>query len=190
MNEEIKFQPTFEYKLIYVFRINDKAHKGVLKIGDATIRTEKDPDSLTPSCHDLNAAAKKRIDEYTGTAGIAYELLYTEIALRVCNDSGSRKFGKLLAFRDHDVHNVLKRSGVKNKYFDTTRKQNEWFACDLETAKLAIKAVKDGKSSLNSNQVTNYINPIIFRPEQKEAIDKTLKQYKKSNRMLWNATVF
>ncbi len=187
MGENEKFVATFEYKLIYVFRINDKAHKGVLKIGDATIHTEKKPEDLTTFCDDLNAAADKRIAEYTGTAGITYELLHTEIALYINNDTNSKKYGKLLAFRDHDVHNVLKRSGVKNRYFDTTRRQNEWFECDLETAKRAIKAVKEGKSSLNPNQVTDFINPIIFRPEQKEAIEKTLKQYKKSDRMLWNA---
>lgn len=31
-----KFNSTFEYKLIYIFRINDKKHNGCLKIGDAT----------------------------------------------------------------------------------------------------------------------------------------------------------
>ena len=29
--------------------------------------------------------------------------------------------------------------------------------------------------------------PIVFRPEQREAIDKTLKQFKKGSQMLWNA---
>ena len=33
------FESTFEYKLIYVFRINDIVHDGLLKIGDATIHT-------------------------------------------------------------------------------------------------------------------------------------------------------
>lgn len=37
----MEFKNTFEYKLIYVFRINDTAHKGVLKIGEATIHTKK-----------------------------------------------------------------------------------------------------------------------------------------------------
>ena len=29
--------------------------------------------------------------------------------------------------------------------------------------------------------------PIVFRPEQEEAIEKTLKQFKTGSRMLWNA---
>lgn len=39
--EKINFENTFEYKLIYIFRINDETHKGYLKIGDATIHTNK-----------------------------------------------------------------------------------------------------------------------------------------------------
>lgn len=74
------FQSTFEYKLIYVFRINDEAHKGLLKIGEATCNTDKTPTDLIPNCHELNVAAKFRINQYTTTAGIAYDLLYTELA--------------------------------------------------------------------------------------------------------------
>ena len=72
---ELKFQSSFEYKLIYVFRINDEAHRDVLKIGDATIKTDKDYTELRPSSTELNSAARARIDEYTRTAGISYQLL-------------------------------------------------------------------------------------------------------------------
>lgn len=181
MNANMKFNSTFEYKLIYVFRINDGRHSGCLKIGDATIHTSKSYTALMPNCHDLNYAAKERIDAYTSTAGIIYELLHTEIAVYI-NDKG-----KLKAFRDYKVHDVLKRSGVQIKKFETSKAQNEWFKCDLETAKQAIKAVKEGKTALNSSQVSNNKNPIIFRPEQKDAINKTIARYKKDTRMLWNA---
>lgn len=181
MNANMKFNSTFEYKLIYVFRINDGRHSGCLKIGDATIHTSKSYTALMPNCHDLNYAARERIDAYTSTAGIIYELLHTEIAVYI-NDKG-----KLKAFRDYKVHDVLKRSGVQIKKFETSKAQNEWFKCDLETAKQAIKAVKEGKTALNSSQVSNNKNPIIFRPEQKDAINKTIARYKKDNRMLWNA---
>ena len=187
MEESMKFKPSFEYKLIYIFRINDGAHTGYLKIGDATIHTNKNYDELLSNSHDLNYAAKMRINNYTSTAGIDYELLHTEIAVYKNNDKNSKKYGKVLAFRDHEVHKVLTRSGILRKVFDTDRKQNEWFKCDLETAKLAIKAVKDSKTALDNKDITVDKNPIIFRPEQKEAIQKTLKQFKHSNRMLWNA---
>ena len=65
-----RFTSTFTYTLIYVFGINDKEHKGLLKIGEATLRSDKTPDLLFPNCRDLNIAAKKRIDQYTQTATV------------------------------------------------------------------------------------------------------------------------
>lgn len=77
-----EFKSTFEYKLIYIFRINDEQHKGLLKIGDATVHTDKSAAELFPNCKELNKAAKDRINEYTKTASIEYELLYTELAIK------------------------------------------------------------------------------------------------------------
>lgn len=182
-----KFSSTFEYKLIYIFRINDGKHNGCLKIGDATIHTNKKYDQIQPNSHDLNFYARQRIDAYTATAGIVYELLYTEIACYKVQNQNSKKFNKVVAFRDHKVHEVLKRSGIKVKYFDTNKKQNEWFVTDLQTAINAIKAVKEDKTALGISQISQNRNPIIFRPEQNEAIKKTISRFKTSNRMLWNA---
>jgi len=178
---ENKFISTFDYKLIYIFRINDEAHKGLLKIGDATLHANKTYEELLPSCRELNQAAKERINQYTGTAGISYELLHAEIVIYTDEQ------GKVKVARDYKVHEVLRRSGIKHYYFDTEHKQNEWFRTDLETAKKALQAVKDRRKSLNQIEISTYKNPIVFRPEQKEAIEKTIAQFKKSNRMLWNA---
>lgn len=176
----IKFNSTFHYKLIYVFRINEKSHEGLLKIGDATIHTDNHYNSLFNSCSELNKAAKERINSYTNTAGISYELLHTEIA--VVSNKGSVK-----AFRDYQVHEVLKKSGIKQFFFDTEKKQNEWFKTDLETVKNAITALKNGRNSLLQTEISSDKNPIAFRPEQKEAIEKTISKFYSGNRMLWNA---
>ena len=178
------FEKTFEYKLIYVFRINDKAHEGLLKIGEATCNTDKDPNEIAPNSNLLNTAAKKRINQYTTTAGIVYELLHTELAVCTALRNG---INSVMAFSDHDVHRVLERTGIKRHYFDTQNKANEWFKVDLETAKKAINAVKEGRSSLLSSEVSEGRSPIIFRPEQADAIKKTIKQFKTGNQMLWNA---
>ena len=178
------FEKTFEYKLIYVFRINDKAHEGLLKIGEATCNTDKDPNEIAPNSNLLNTAAKKRINQYTTTAGIVYELLHTELAVCTALRNG---INSIVAFSDHDVHKVLERTGIKRHYFDTQNKANEWFKVDLETAKKAINAVKEGRSSLLSSEVSEGKSPIIFRPEQADAIKKTIKQFKTGNQMLWNA---
>lgn len=178
------FLTTFEYKLIYIFRINDEAHKGLLKIGEATCNTDKQPDDLVPNCNALNVAAKKRINQYTTTAGITYELLHTELAQRKVADGEKTK---VLAFSDHDVHKVLERSDIKRHYFDTQHKANEWFRVDLETAKKAITAVKEGRASLTSSEISKGRSPIIFRPEQARAINQTVNLFKTRDQMLWNA---
>ena len=121
-------------KLIYVFRIPDTAHNDCLKIGEATF--EDGNITLPPGSSALNKAAKARIDQYTKTAGIAYELLHTEIAITI-------RGGAVLGFNDKEVHDVLLRSGIKRKVFANVNGANEWFCCDLTTAKLAIAAVKE-----------------------------------------------
>ena len=73
------FQPSFSFKLIYVFRICDESHKGLLKIGDATLHTSSPASTLMPNCRELNQAAKERINSYTKTAAVAYELLHTQL---------------------------------------------------------------------------------------------------------------
>lgn len=178
------FEVSFEYKMIYVFAINDDAHKGLLKIGDATIQTDSSIDALAPNCRALNQAAKKRIDQYTKTAAVSYQLLHTELALKTVKGDEGKPLIK--AFRDHNVHRVLSNSGFKKKIFEDA-KGKEWFQVDLETTLKAIEAVKKSRSSINHADITNDFSPIIFRPEQETAIKQTIKQFKAGNKMLWNA---
>ena len=173
------FESSLKPRLIYIFAIADEWHKDCLKIGETTL--EKDNgELLAPNDPLLQEAAKKRIDEYTKTAGISYQLLYTELTIYINN-------GIVCSFNDKQVHKVLERSGIKRKVFDKVKGANEWYCCDLETARNAIKAVKNGQISLNSNDISQGKTPIIFRPEQSEAIEKTIKQFKRSNKMLWYA---
>lgn len=175
----MKFTSSLKLKLIYVFRINGEAHQGCLKIGETTSDNENIW-GLEPNSKALNEAAKNRINQYTQTAGISYDLLYTEVT--VFSEKGTLK-----SFSDSEVHQVLIRSGIQRKTFDTKNKANEWFLTDLETIKNAIKAVKDGRTALSQHEQTIDRNPIAFRPEQHDAIEKTKKQFKKGNEMLWFA---
>lgn len=77
-----QFKEVFNYKVIYVFEIQDEKHKGLIKIGDATLKTTSPIDSLNPNCKELNQAAKTRINSYTSTAGVSYVLLHTELAIK------------------------------------------------------------------------------------------------------------
>ena len=173
------FESSLKSKLIYVFAINDERHRDCLKIGETTI-DEDDGSDLFNNAESLNEAAHKRIRQYTKTAGIAYQLLYTEISIFV-------RSGMIMSFNDKQVHKVLERSGIKRKEFEGVSGADEWYCCDLETVKKAIAAVKKGEMSLHPSDITKGLSPIIFRPEQQEAIDKTRKRFKKGNQMLWNA---
>jgi len=173
------FESSLKSKLIYVFAINDERHNDCLKIGETTI-DEDDGSNLFQNTDVLKEAAHKRIRQYTKTAGIAYQLLYTEISIFV-------QSGMIMTFNDKQVHKVLERSGIKKKEFAGVKGADEWYCCDLETVKKAIVAVKKGETSLHPSDITQGQTPIIFRPEQQDAIDKTRKRFQKGNKMLWNA---
>ena len=173
------FESSLKSKLIYVFAINDERHSDCLKIGETTL-DEDDGSNLFNNNEALQEAANKRIRQYTKTAGIAYQLLHTEISIFVRN-------GMIFTFNDKQVHKVLERSGIRKKEFEGVKGADEWYCCDLETVKKAIHAVKQGKSSLHPSDVSQNKTPVLFRPEQRDAIDKTIKRFKKGNQMLWNA---
>ena len=170
------FDSSLKPRLIYVFAIADEQHEGCLKIGETTLG-DVGSAPTEPNSPALNDAARARIDQYTKTAGISYELLHTELTIYI-------QGGSICSFNDKEVHKVLERSGVKRKEFAGA---TEWYVCDLETVKRAITAIKEGKESLKASEVTSTDNPIILRPEQKEAVERTLKQFRRGNQMLWNA---
>ena len=177
-----KFDCTYKYKLIYVFSMPYDTHKGLLKIGEATLTTDTKPDYLTPNCRELNQAAIARIKGYTATASVNFKLEYTELAVL-------QKDGYTFTFKDKDVHKVLMNSGV-HKVQPNGATGEEWFETTLDVAVNAIKAVKAGKSTLSATEKTSSEKTtakIDFREEQEAAIEQTIKAFKKDNEMLWYA---
>ena len=176
----MQYYSTLNAKLIYIFTINDSTHRGCVKIGEATLEEATDS-SLLPNCKELNNATRKRIDQYTRTAGISYKLEHTELTLSI-------RGGVFTTFNDKEVHNVLLRSGIKRHSFSTQSQGTEWFECSVETALKAIQAVKEGRSAISSSEIVPIHDTIVFRPEQQEAIDKTIKKFNSGGKaMLWNA---
>jgi len=106
---------------------------------------------------------------------LPYRIVLVENAMR--NDGS--------VFSDHDVHSMLKYNGIKNP-------AGEWFECDLQQLKNAILAVKTGQLMEVSRS-----QDFSLRPEQKDAIDKTMGYYEswyadasnadKAPHFLWNA---
>ena len=175
-NGKSSIYETSERKLIYVQTADNSsnqwpAYTGLEKIGDASLdRYDLD---LRANSDDLRNIAKKRISQYMTTAGVPFVVQWAELACRKDNTW----------FRDYDVHNVLLRSHVKKT--DITE-GNEWFQTDVDTAKKAIAAVKEGKSFITAESQTTQ-DVIHFRPEQQDAIERTKAVFKNKKRMLWNA---
>lgn len=180
--------PSTNYNLIYIYKINDEAHKGMLKIGKASLQALYSPSFYSPNCEALNNAAKKRIDGETVTAGIAYVLLYTELAVR--NMRFEDGTSVMHNFMDDDVKDVLKSSGIKMGYPNGVTAQ-EWYETNLATAINAIAATKEWRTALTPAEIVpdnpSNESSVVLREEQEDAVNFTLEHMSKSKRVLWNA---
>ena len=173
---------TAERKFIYIQTVNNEsglfnAFEGTQKIGEGTVSSDDIETDWSPNSDFLRTVAPKRINQYMKTSGLPYTLGWVELAYKKATKSW---------FHDYDVHNVLKRSGIKQA---DQLEGTEWFKTDLETAKAAIKAVKEGRNYLNITAKESFIEePVItLRPEQEAAVEQTQKVFKKKDKMLWNA---
>lgn len=171
--DDYSFDRAYATKIIYLYTIDAEDHTGCVKVGKASIAKQN------PTDEEVDNAAKERIASQLRTAGIRCKSFYAEVAIRTAPD------GVLHSFGDHEVHEVLLRSGIKKKKFGTNAQ--EWFECSMETARAAIKAVKENRQSLDAQEVRDDFEPIKFRPEQLKAIEQTQKIFAKENDMLWNA---
>ncbi|HAV14121.1 MAG TPA: restriction endonuclease [Opitutae bacterium] len=117
--------------------------------------------------------ARARVAEQAQTINVPYEILLEENAMR---EDGT-------AFSDRDVHRHLRAQGIANP-------EGEWFACDLDTVKAAIHAVRN--RHLN---VENRSQSFGMRPEQSAAVEKAARYFRsqdaakgeKAPHFLWNA---
>lgn len=117
--------------------------------------------------------AQIRIKEQLGTAAIKYKIVFEESAMK--RDGGS--------FTDRDIHRLLRKKGIRNP-------EGEWFVCSLNELRHAIHEIKTGEHT-EENRVLSF----CMRPEQEEAVNKTMayfNSFRKENpnktpHFLWNA---
>ncbi len=106
-----------------------------------------------------NTDVQKRIAQQYPTlrpGALPYKIVFEVSAMR--NDGS--------AFTDHDVHRYLrKQSGIKNP-------AGEWFECTVNEVKAALLAIKSGVKNED-----NRTHDFKMRPEQKEAIKKTISYF-------------
>lgn len=206
MGEQI-YAGTAQYNLIYIFAIPDNAHTGYLKIGEHSFSSPSSYKQLPDNCEELNQNAHNRIKQYTKTALVKYDLLHTELARKQVRLADGTV--ESASFSDHDVHEVLDRSGYDVHKFYDTGKDSEWYKVTLKPAIAAIKAVKQGRNvltaadkidgdasteSIVSEGTAAYgtapqllVKPsIILREEQVACINKTAHVFTRDDRMLWD----
>ncbi|GAA5819185.1 MAG: Eco57I restriction-modification methylase domain-containing [Methanobrevibacter sp. CfCl-M3] len=168
--------PALQYKLIYVYTRPDAPEvEGQCKIGDATLELpiDKKRDDYSNSEFNelLKDSANKRIHQQLATGAVKYKLEHYELAIVEKGDSAGR------TFRDHQVHKVLLRSGIKKAKHSGAQ---EWFKCTVEQAKQAISCVKNDIPYFSSKE-TKIEEGIVFRKEQAEFIKKVNGVFKKGS---------
>ncbi|KFL42554.1 restriction endonuclease [Lysinibacillus sp. BF-4] len=174
-----RFKNNRERKIVYVQTADNNSgnwsvYEGNEKIGETTAPEEDQEENWSPNSDFLQSVTKKRINSYMKTSGVPAKISWAELAWI----KESKRW-----FSDKDVHEVLLRSGYKrSEKLDGT----EWFEVDLETAKVAIKAVKEGRSSIDSKNDID-LPKINLRSEQTAAVNQATKAFKKHNKVLWNA---
>jgi hypothetical protein len=104
---------------------------------------------------------------------VPYRIVFAESAMY--SDGGN--------FSDHDVHRALARKGFEGV-------GGEWFHCTVDELMATYIAVRD-----RVENIENRTRDFDMRPEQKEAVDKTIEYFKfaanedgtRTAKFLWNA---
>ena len=156
-NQFFPARPDIQPK-IYAYQDTNPQYRGLLKVGFTTIDVKT-----------------RVVQQYpTRKPGKApYRIMVEESAMRPDGTS----------FSDHEVHRVLRDTGVKNP-------DGEWFACTPKEVKAAIIAVRERESNIENRSLD-----FSMRPEQEAAVKKTASYFKtmrkeqpdKPPHFLWNA---
>jgi hypothetical protein len=123
-----------------------------------------------------NTDARGRVAQQYPTlrpGALPYKIVFEESAMR--NDGTT--------FSDHDVHRYLR----KKKYFNP---EGEWFKCSIKEIAAAVLAIKNGVKNEDNRTLSFHM-----RPEQEQAVEKTISYFKsfgkenknKTPHFLWNA---
>lgn len=123
-----------------------------------------------------NVDVRKRVAQQYPTlrpGALPYSIVFEESAMR--NDGS--------AFTDHDVHRYLRKQGILNP-------EGEWFRCTVKDIAAALVALKRGGVNADNRTLT-----FGMRPEQSEAVERTMSYFQKSKKentdrtphFLWNA---
>lgn len=162
-------------RLLYVLSINDRKHQNLLKVGEVFVDNEIADNSNTQV---LSKAVRDVLDKRTYMQGVIYNIEFVE-----CTTYNQQT----KCYKADDVHRTLRKMGVVSEpltKIETFYKKEDadiWFHASLMEVQAAISQIKAGNGAGYGD--------IQFRPEQKKAIEETVKYFKKPNgkTFLWNA---
>lgn len=152
---------------------------------------------LRPEAHPAIYAYEDSNPEYRGLLKVGYTAINVEKRVEqqypTKRPDGKKPYRIVFAesamysdgssFTDHDIHRVLKKKGFASV-------GGEWFRCTVDDVKAAYIAVRD-----STENEENRTRDFKMRPEQDEAVNKTIEYYKaaakektqRTAKFLWNA---
>ncbi len=168
-----------KYIIIYVF--SRDAHPGLLKIGKTSAMSTSAED-LASDTEKMTEAVKLRYKDKITLGVNDLHIHHMEVGYFRTSEGE-------FDFDDNAVFRVLKNSHYPNEIIeDDWGEAQEWYRIDLNTAKKAIKAVKDGLEIIEGPKIEKEEHDkVFFRKEQEKAIIETETQFTIGEKMLWNA---
>lgn len=164
----IKYTIT-QSRLLYVLSINDRKHKGLLKVGEVFVDND-----VAASADKLSDAVRGILDNRSYMKGVTYQLEYVECT--TYNQSTK-------CYKADDVHRKLKSMDIPYQALNEVKGEDAdiWFSATLFDIQAAISEIKAGNAA-------GY-GEIKFRPEQEKAISQTVEHFSKpkGKAFLWNA---
>lgn len=167
--------------IVYAWSCPYDDHKGMLKVGQTGRYYPKLDDDINDDSESLRSAAKVRILEDTKTAGIKFDIEYVTLFRYVILDEDGS-----LPNIDDMVRKVLTNSGFEKAGFEHEAGR-EWVVCDVNAVKLAVRAVKENRTALYTEEISDikHAPKFNFYPHQKDCLEWTKKNFKSHDDLLW-----
>lgn len=160
-----------KYNIIYVYKINDPTHNGLVKIGKTSFNSDDVGDADIKNLPDdsplLIYLAKKRIEQQTKTSANDVKILYCTLGIK---DNGDY-------FDDNKVDEWLEKNNCKHE--ENLNGATEWYRLSIDQVKRAINAVKSGMDNCDIE------SELQLNSYEEEAIKQTFAWYENENRYFW-----
>ncbi len=167
-------------RILYVLKVNDHKHKGLLKIGEFFVNAE-----IAQEYQDMDMLCDL-VEEKLNQTNWAKDLDY-EILLAMPTTYSTVKGTD--CFKARTIIDILSDSGYEPHYLKNEEKKIDlWMPVTPAQVNAAIKAATNGHRTIEGRPEPG-IKPIDFRPEQRKAIEDAINRFstKTGKKFLWNA---